>query len=205
MTGAFASPSRTSWPPATAPRASSPTTRPVLRQQRDHAPRRLRNVGTPRAPSVPSPGWRVSRRQLKVGGDSHVTLPSASRQARRQVVDHNLGIGIDAPCRRRPQHLGVDRSLDTIVNARSTTARAAPPPATRSEGRARLEPALDPGRGDADPWSSVRSPHLWDYRLVANGFHEHPRVAMTNSVPNSGRDSTRPPGPATDRYRDLHT
>ena len=24
---------------------------------------------------------------------------------------------------------------------------------------------------------------------------------MTNSVPNSGRDSTRPPGPATDRYR----
>ena len=26
---------------------------------------------------------------------------------------------------------------------------------------------------------------------------------MTNSVPNSGRDSTRPPGPATDRYRDL--
>ena len=43
------------------------------------------------------------------------------------------------------------------------------------------------------------------YRLVANGFHERPRVAMTNSVPNSGRDSTRPPGPATDRHRDLHT
>ena len=66
--------------------------------------------------------------------------------------------------------------------------------------------ALDPTRilpGDcADAWRSVRSPHLWDYRLVANGFHEHPRVAMTNSVPNSGRDSTRPPGPATDRYRD---
>ena len=54
---------------------------------------------------------------------------------------------------------------------------------------------------DAEAWSSVRSPHLWDCRLVANGFHEHPRVAMTNSVPNSGRDSTRPPGPATDRYR----
>ena len=28
---------------------------------------------------------------------------------------------------------------------------------------------------------------------------------MTNSVCNSGRDSTRPPGPATDRYSDPHT
>ena len=59
----------------------------------------------------------------------------------------------------------------------------------------------------ANVWSSVRSPHLSDCRLVANGFHERPRVAMTNSVRinNSGRDSTRPPGPATDRYRNLHT
>ena len=28
---------------------------------------------------------------------------------------------------------------------------------------------------------------------------------MTNSVCNSGQDSTRPPGPATDRYGDAHT
>ena len=42
-------------------------------------------------------------------------------------------------------------------------------------------------------------------RLVTNGIHEHPRVVMTNSVCNSGRDSTRPPGPATDRYGDPHT
>ena len=40
-------------------------------------------------------------------------------------------------------------------------------------------------------------------RLVANGIHEHPRVVMTNSMCNSGRDSTRPPGPATDRRRIL--
>ena len=40
-------------------------------------------------------------------------------------------------------------------------------------------------------------------RLVATGIHEHPRVVMTNSMCNSGRDSTRPPGPATDRRRIL--
>ena len=40
-------------------------------------------------------------------------------------------------------------------------------------------------------------------RLVTNGIHEHPRVVMTNSMCNSGRDSTRPPGPATDRRRIL--
>ena len=34
---------------------------------------------------------------------------------------------------------------------------------------------------------------------------EHPRVAMTNSMCNCGRDSTRPAGPATDRYGDAHT
>ena len=37
--------------------------------------------------------------------------------------------------------------------------------------------------------------------LLPMEFHEHPRVAMTNSVCNSGRDSTRPPGPGTDKYR----
>ena len=37
--------------------------------------------------------------------------------------------------------------------------------------------------------------------LLPKGFHEYRRLAMTNSVCNSGRDSTRPPGPATDRYR----
>ena len=41
--------------------------------------------------------------------------------------------------------------------------------------------------------------------LLPKGFHEHPRVPMTNSVCNSGRDSTRPPGPATDRHRVPHT
>ena len=51
----------------------------------------------------------------------------------------------------------------------------------------------------------MRNPPPWDNRLVDNGFHEHPCVAMTNSVCNSGRDSTRPPGPATDRYSDPHT
>ena len=39
--------------------------------------------------------------------------------------------------------------------------------------------------------------------LLPKGFHEHRRLAMTNSVCNSGRDSTRPPGPATDRYRTV--
>ena len=44
--------------------------------------------------------------------------------------------------------------------------------------------------------------------LLPKGFHEHSRVAMPNSVRNSGRDSTRPLGPATDRHdrhRDPHT
>ena len=39
--------------------------------------------------------------------------------------------------------------------------------------------------------------------LLPKGFHEHPGAAMPNSVRNSGRDSTRPPGPATDRHRIL--
>ena len=41
--------------------------------------------------------------------------------------------------------------------------------------------------------------------LLPTGFYEQPRVAMTNSVCNCGRDSTRQPGPATDRYGNLHT
>ena len=42
------------------------------------------------------------------------------------------------------------------------------------------------------------------HRIVAccQGIHEHPRVAMTNSVRNSGPDSTRRREPATDTYRD---
>ena len=39
--------------------------------------------------------------------------------------------------------------------------------------------------------------------LLPKGLHEHPGAAMPNSVRNSGRDSTRPPGPATDRHRIL--
>ena len=34
--------------------------------------------------------------------------------------------------------------------------------------------------------------------LLPTEFLEHPRVAVTNSVCNCGRDSTRPPGPATE-------
>ena len=41
--------------------------------------------------------------------------------------------------------------------------------------------------------------------LLPKGFYEQPRVAMTNSVCSCGRDSTRQPGPATDRYGNLHT
>ena len=69
------------------------------------------------------------------------------------------------------------------------------------------------GRGDIRPGDSrgrgvIRGVRcglrqLGINRLVANGIHEHPRVVMTNSMCNSGRDSTRPPGPATDRRRIL--
>ena len=53
------------------------------------------------------------------------------------------------------------------------------------------------------PWGSGRKPPPSDSVLVVKGIHEHPRVAMTNSVCNSGQDSTRPSGPATDTHRDL--
>ena len=39
---------------------------------------------------------------------------------------------------------------------------------------------------------------------MAKELREHSRVALTNSVCNCGRDSTRPHGPATDRYGDPH-
>ena len=39
--------------------------------------------------------------------------------------------------------------------------------------------------------------------LLPKGFHEHRRVAMTNSVCNYGQDSTRPPGPATGQVREC--
>ena len=61
---------------------------------------------------------------------------------------------------------------------------------------------VDPG-GRVTPRRGVRYGirQLQIAALLPKGFHEHLRVAMTNSVCNSGRDSTRPPGPATDRYR----
>ena len=69
------------------------------------------------------------------------------------------------------------------------------------------------GRGDIRPGDSrgrgvirgvrcgIRRPRT--NRLVSKGFHEHVREAMTNSVCNSGRDSTGPLGPATDGNGDL--
>ena len=50
-----------------------------------------------------------------------------------------------------------------------------------------------------NPWRPGRKPPPSDSGLVAKGIHEHPRVVMTNSVCNSGPDSTRRPGPATER------
>ena len=41
--------------------------------------------------------------------------------------------------------------------------------------------------------------------LLPTGFHEHPGAAMLNSVRNSGRDSTRPPGQLRTGTGDPHT
>ena len=71
--------------------------------------------------------------------------------------------------------------------------------------RSRLGSAVDPARRRRRCVGFGAEAAILDNRFVANGFHEHPRMIMTNSVCNSGRDSTRPPGPATDRYRDPHT
>ena len=60
-------------------------------------------------------------------------------------------------------------------------------------------------RSATQSWGSGRKPPPSDSGLVVKAIHEHPGVAMTNSVCNSCPDSTRPPGPATDRYRDHRT
>ena len=48
----------------------------------------------------------------------------------------------------------------------------------RVDGRSRSTGVL----GRRREWRSVRTPPPWDSRPVANGFHEHPRVFMTNEV-----------------------
>ena len=77
------------------------------------------------------------------------------------------------------------------------------PCGTSRDARAATAPSQSASRRDVDPWRSVRKPPISDTALLRIEFHEHPRVAMTHSVCNSGRDSTRPRWPATDRYRSL--
>ena len=78
-------------------------------------------------------------------------------------------------------------------------------PGTHRDLKLLLRHEFRPAGGLSDVWGSGRKPRTSDNRLeLSMMFHEHPRVAVTNSVCNSGRDSTRPPGPATDRYGDLH-
>ena len=70
-------------------------------------------------------------------------------------------------------------------------------------GRCRRSP---PGtRSISAAWCSGRNPPTGTTAFLPTGFYEQPRLAMTNSVCNCGRDSTRQPGPATDRYGNLHT
>ena len=108
--------------------------------------------------------------------------------------------------RRRASHDGNRRAVRRIRVgvAKSITSDVAPSRAS-SVLRDRKRPA---GRAPAvaqavTQMRGVRCGlrQLWINRLVANGIHEHPGAAIPNSVRNSGRDSTRPPGPATDRYR----
>ena len=67
----------------------------------------------------------------------------------------------------------------------------------RSAGDERVPFASDAVAGQVD-MRRVRcgSCGLRITALLPTIFHEHPRVAVTNSVCNSGRDSTRPLGPA---------
>ena len=93
-------------------------------------------------------------------------------------------------------------AVEIRVARQTTTVR-------HSTGHPRLtdnpsEPA--PGECPAPrTWGPGRKPPPSDSGLVVKAIHEHPGVAMTNSVCNSCPDSTRPPGPATDRYRDHRT
>ena len=68
------------------------------------------------------------------------------------------------------------------------------PCGTSRDARAATAPSQSASRRDVDPWRSVRKPPISDTALLRIEFHEHPRVAMTNSVCSSGRDSTRPRG-----------
>ena len=78
-------------------------------------------------------------------------------------------------------------------------------PGTHRDLKLLLRHEFRPAGGLSDVWGSGRNPPTETTALLPTGFYEQPRVAMTNSVCNCGRDSTRQPGPATDRYGNLHT
>ena len=146
---------------------------------------------------------------------SAALLPSRSADRDRWVLPVSPSAGDTVVRRYRedcPQRAGVARPFRTVRLLRHDASPGGrsppivwPSASVRRSPDSGAEPTRRVPSGHRQRWRSVRSPHLSDCRLVANGFHEPPRVAMTNSVPNSGRDSTRPPGPVTDRYRDLHT
>ena len=94
----------------------------------------------------------------------------------------------------------VDGAPSDLTRRPSNGGRS-PRPGHRHSGK--CEPAGAPG-SDADVWCSVAESAPLGLPPCRQRFHERPRVAMTNSIRNSDRDSTRPPGRAMDRYRD-HT
>jgi len=178
---------------------------------------------------VPAPVRR--RRSLDhAPAPEQLALPESHRGGHRPPVGWVRLFVVDGPRRGSPTH-----------SCRAEHgARASPSSAGRNEphraGRVRLVPRGEPvlrrpggqdqelerqpdrlGRSDARTVATAAATSRCGSRQLRitaffpRGFHEHRRGAMPNSVSNSDRDFTRPPGPATDptdRYTwstGLHT
>ena len=105
----------------------------------------------------------------------------------------------------RPMRTGLTNPASDLQPSRSaricaTWRSRVPPPSPWTRRRSCSAVLITPIRGVR---GGIRQ--LGTTALLPTGFYEQPRVAMTNSVCNCGRDSTRQPGPATDRYGNLHT
>ena len=157
------------------------------------------------APLASGSTW-ISRRSLRRGpraapgggvsdGPPRSPTSSATAAGRRPCGSPRSCCG--GRLREPGRHRTVRVQLDVVAGVERSALRVV-------QCCARHESAADHARPQT-PLRDVRCGlrQLGINRLVANGIHEHPRVVMTNSMCNSGRDSTRPPGPATDRRRIL--